>query len=31
MSAIDEVRKWLEELKKDGSIRTDFPPPADEE
>ena len=31
MSAIDEVREWLEEFKKDGSIRTDFPPPADEE
>jgi len=31
MSAINEVREWLEEFKKDGSIRTDFPPPADEE
>ena len=31
MAAIDEVKAWLEDFKKDGSIRTDFPPPSDEE
>ena len=31
MTAIDEVREWGEELKKDGSIRVDIPPSSKDE